>query len=238
MLSNIKEKIRNVTKTVKILQNEEQILSPHIGINLNAGSELLTIFQNNWEEIHKNTESNAQQAEKLYNDLKQIQKCIEKEGKNLECIVNILKSSSFVTSIKNLPQQINNIYNECEKVERSLLALEDIMNESEFNNLKATHSNNLQEYQNKQEVKLNKLKEQLDSKQEKVNEKKLLLHQNEMKERQKVFEEAFNHDIELYKALGEIPKIKLEKKHQSAILDEIPIDFDENELNKFLEDSL
>ncbi|CAH1977351.1 unnamed protein product [Acanthoscelides obtectus] len=56
-----------------------------------------------------------------------------------------------------------------------------------------------------------------------------------MEERQKVFQDAFKTDLELYKTSGTIPDHR-QTTPNSALLEEIQLDVDQNELSKFFDD--
>ncbi|KAL3287768.1 hypothetical protein HHI36_002230, partial [Cryptolaemus montrouzieri] len=84
---------------------------------------------------------------------------------------------------------------------------------------------------------MKKLQSELEEKRKQELIQQEIENSKKLEERQKVFQEAFRSDLELFKSSGQIPKVELNRKQPSALLEEIQLDFDEKELEQFFEDN-
>ncbi|KAL3287767.1 hypothetical protein HHI36_002229 [Cryptolaemus montrouzieri] len=134
MLSNIRVKFLNVSKNVKFLQNEKT--KEENLVNYEAGSEILDHFKREWEILHETNECNARKAAEVADNIEKIYSKINKNKNNVGIITEILTNSNLISSIKGVGRQIGDLYDLCDKVERDLLQLEDVIDEIEFQNLK------------------------------------------------------------------------------------------------------
>ncbi|XP_060529084.1 dysbindin protein homolog [Cylas formicarius] len=233
MLSGIKEKILNVKKNVNLLGNDYKYTTSNEKLvsNSNAGAPILTCFQKHWEDIHNLNESNAKQAEKLATEIELISKTVRSDKQNMEIIKHNLITSKLTHNIGYCLNQIKDIHDICEKIEEKLVNLEIVIDEVDFEKMKERHRYHLNNYKERKEERLVNLKlmseKEYHREVEQVETSKKLL----LEERQKVFQEAFKNDLELYKSLGSIPKLDLPRN--GALLEEIDLDYDETELDQF-----
>ncbi|GJQ76293.1 hypothetical protein Trydic_g2021 [Trypoxylus dichotomus] len=202
------------------------------------GADILTHFQQSWVDIHSLTEENAKNATILADEINSMHIKITNSYRNLAQIVHLLTVGPCLKNhIDNSIVQVMNIHASFEKVEQSLTTLEDLIEKIELEQRKIDHRHQFALYKEKKLVNLEKARTKLASKhaqdvvQHELKQKKVL------EERQQVFQEAFQKDIETYKSLGEIPKIEIDNSHQSALLENVQIDFDKKELDTFLEDA-
>ncbi|CAH0546810.1 unnamed protein product [Brassicogethes aeneus] len=233
MLSSIKEKLLSVKRNVNLFNTEEKPdKNDKSSINYFAGAEILSKYQEQWAAIHKLNEENATKAEDLAYEIQNISKHVKSEKEDIGLITHILTQSNLTANISNCLKQVKNLHDTCNNVEKGLIALEDLINLNDFENIKKQHAYHLKQYEVRKQESLGSFKTNLET----DHQKKILKHEANKKkileERQKVFQEAFKSDLEVYKNLGTIPKLKLPKK-QSALLEEIQLDFDQNELDQF-----
>ncbi|KAK9890961.1 hypothetical protein WA026_013299 [Henosepilachna vigintioctopunctata] len=235
MLSNFKEKFLNVSKNVKFLQNEKN--KAEDPVNFDAGADILDHFKNEWELFHETNENNTKKASKVAESVKEIHANLTKEKNNVKVITEVLTNSNLISNINGIDKQIRQLYDLCENVEKSLITLENVIDEIDFQKMKNQHKYHLMKYKERKTENLRAL--ELKLKDQKADELKQLEIENskKMEERQQVFQEAFRNDLELFKSLGQIPKVELSRKQPSALLEEFQVDVDENELNQFFEEN-
>lgn len=234
MLSNLKEKFLNVSL---FANTDEKNKKAKDKINVNVGAEILQNFQTDWEKLHKINEDNAKEAQKVADTIETISEKIKTDKKNLGLITHILSTSNLTTNIANCLSIIRDLYTISENIENDLIKLEDIIEGTEYENMKKQHQYHLVQYKERKQEALDNFKHSL----EENHSKKVCEYEASkktlMEERQKVFQEAFKSDLELYKNSGTVPVNQHQIKQNGALLEEIQIDFDQNELDQFFSNS-
>ncbi|EFA06602.1 dysbindin [Tribolium castaneum] len=234
MLSSIKDKLLNVTKTVPLFSTNSDRGHVQCEVNSNAGSEILSHYQAEWQALHNQSEQNAKKAEEAATEIAKITNKIERDKKSLSVMTHLLAHSNLNLNLVNCTKQIEKLYDSFREVEEELVQLEDLIETVEFENMKKQHRYHLQQYKVRKEESLKAFEASLKEKHEKAVAEFDLKKKKELEERQQVFHEAFKSDLEIYKNSGTIPKLDLPKKQPSALLEEIQVDFDESELDQFL----
>ncbi|VEN57478.1 unnamed protein product [Callosobruchus maculatus] len=203
-------------------------------INVHCGGEILHHFQEQWENIHQLNEENAKKANMLADDIQKLASKIDSSKKNIILITNMI--SKLSSDISDGLECVKRLYSTTETIESKLIDLENLIDEVEFKKLKEQHCFHLEQYEKKKKDAFETTKCALqENHQKKVADyeasKKLL-----MEERQKVFQDAFKLDLELYKTSGTMPDHK-QISPNGALLEEIQLDVDQNELSKFFDDT-
>nr|CAI5861683.1 unnamed protein product [Callosobruchus analis] len=227
MLSNLRDKLFNVNLFSVPEQNHDK--EP---INVHCGGEILHNFQKQWEDIHQLNEDNAKKASLLADDIQKLAGKVDSSKKNIAIITNII--SKLSSDITHSLQSVKTLYSTAETIESKLIELENLIDEVQFKHLKEQHSYHLEQYEKKKKDAFETTKCAL----EENHKKKVVDYEASkklvMEERQKVFQEAFKLDLELYKRSGTIPDHKISPN--GALLEEIQLDVDQNELSKFFDD--
>ncbi|CAG9836723.1 unnamed protein product [Diabrotica balteata] len=233
MLSSLKEKILNVS----LFHTGDEIqLTKKKLINVNAGAEILTHFQDQWEELHKINEDNARKAEKIAQEIDKISNYVSDNKQNLGLINHILITSQLSSNIDKCLKNIQELYNTSQTIEKDLIQLEDLIEQADFNKLKQEHEYHLEQYRSRKEDSLASFKTELNAKHLKTIEEYEIKKNAVLAERQQVFQDAFKSDLEMYKTSGAIPGRIQQKTQNSALLEEIQLDLDQNELDQFFSD--
>jgi hypothetical protein len=236
-LSTIRDKLLNVTKTVPLFSSNSDKGCVQCEVNLNAGSEILTHFQNEWEVLHNTNEDNAKKAAAAAATIAKITHKIDRDKQSLSVMTHLLTNSNLKLNIANCTKQIERLYGSFHEVEEGLLHLEDLIDNIQFENMKKEHRYHLKQYKLRKDESLKAVEASLKAKHENRLAEHELKKKKELEERRQVFDEAFKNDVESFKISGTIPKLDLPKKQPSALLEEIQIDYDENELDQFFEDT-
>ncbi|XP_030756510.1 dysbindin protein homolog isoform X2 [Sitophilus oryzae] len=230
MLTSIKDKILNVTKNVGLFVSDEKEQKSGEKSNFNAGSSILQHFQNSWCELHDLNEQNTKRANEVADDIEKISGKISSSRENISLINHVLTNSGITSSISQCLDQVKQLYFTCETIEHKLFELEELIEYRVCENEKQGHLIALESF------KVRKNESLEEGYQNKVREYELRT-KDMLEMRQKVFHEAFKTDLEIYKSQGTIPKVDLNKQQNGAILEEIQLDFDQIELEKFFEDN-
>lgn len=230
MLANLREKLLNVNL---FNTTEESSTVIKDTINLNAGANILQHFQNQWEEIHKLNEENAKNADDAAKMIDQISHEIKSTKENVKLLTNLVSNSNLTENISNCLKEVQTLYKTAESVESDLIKLQELIDEVEFQKLKSQHQYHLTQYKKRKEENFEKMEAAMKFEHSKKIEDYEAQKKKILEERQKVFQDAFKSDLETYKNLGTIPKNSEMNKRNAAILEEIELDFDQNELDQF-----
>lgn len=236
MLNSLKEKLINSIKE-NVLQGDPKTSRPiNSEINFNAGGQILKHFQEEWCELHKNNEENAKGVHSVVDYVNKISEKIETDKKSIALIEDILTNSKLNNNIQQCTVQIKQLHFSFEQVEKNLVILENLIDQVEFNNMKKRHKYHLELFKIKKQEQLDQLKTKLENEYQEAIKAHEESSKKMLEERQKVFQEAFKSDLEVYKTLGTIPKIDLAEKHNSPLLEEIQLDYNQDELDQFFEE--
>ncbi|KAF5279665.1 hypothetical protein FQA39_LY18249 [Lamprigera yunnana] len=235
MLTSLKGKLLNVGK-ISILSttNEEEPIKPPT-IAVNAGAGILTHFQEQWAELHNINEENASNAAKLAQTINNLHTKIYKDHTNIIEIIQLLNATPTINkSIEICCQQVKDLQQSFEKVEKGILDFEDIVERVDLEKRKVEHKYQLALYKEKKLVHFEKLRAELATKHAELVAVQELQQKKALEERQQAFQDAFNTDLETFKSLGSIPKIEKNASQSGALLEEIQLDLDQQDLESFL----
>lgn len=230
MLANLREKLLNVN-----IFNvaEESPVPVQNTFNLNAGASILLHFQQQWEILHKLNEDNAKKAEIVTKRINEISAEINNNKENVKLLTHLVSSSNLTETISNCLHSMTILYETANKVEDELINFEKLIDEIEFQKLKTQHLYHLGQYKKRKEENFEKIKTTVELQHSTKMKEYETSKQKISEERQKVFQDAFKSDLETYKSSGTIPKNNEISKISGTILEEIELDYDENELDQF-----
>lgn len=196
-------------------------------INFNAGCTLLERNEKTWEELHSSNEINAKKAEECDTIIIQLNDSINKRCIDLSDInVSLDMIPNILQTLENCSVAIIDINDKCAEVEKQLFELEDLMEilqlqekqlDSKFEMamfkerklglyiLSNEIINFIQMKLSSYLANLEKVRQDLVSKHAETvreSEKQMRLVQQE---RQAVFQDAFQNDMNYYKEVGKIP---------------------------------
>lgn len=150
MFTGIKDKLLTVKNNVTLLTTGDSPLKSkqpeQTPFNPKAGSAILQHFQNCWEELHGLNEDNARAAENVTTHINQTSSAINKSKEDIDMVGHILTSSNLTTNIAQCLKQMNILYSSCEIVEKKLLELEDLLDETEYQQMVKKHRHHLDSY--------------------------------------------------------------------------------------------
>ncbi|XP_003446249.1 dysbindin-A isoform X6 [Oreochromis niloticus] len=190
------DKSRN-TKMKRRPRFEEHV--PHF----TAGLEVLNRYEESWFLLHKRTKDCAQAAEALDGDIVMLSAHWERKMTSLTQLHEQLQSlPAFISDLDAITANIAHLEGDFEEMESRLVYLEALCLQCEQQTAKQQHINQSENYKKKKRRELELLEEELSSEHaQKVAELELVMQQK-LRERQKVYEEAFNQDVEQYLSTG------------------------------------
>lgn len=227
-------------------QNNFEVNRTELGIptdiNLTSGCALLEQNEKTWRNLHERNEANAIKATSTDETITRIKEKTEKLYIDLTDLNVCLNSiAALENNLQTCNDMITNIGTLCKSLETKLVELEDVTEELDLQSRQIEHKFQMSMYKEKKMVELEEVRKRFALK----HAENVKQYENELKkiqqERQAVFQDAFQHDLEIYKEKGSIPKVEHLKKNTlepELSLEEITLDDSANksELEEFLND--
>ncbi|XP_004077694.1 dysbindin-A isoform X1 [Oryzias latipes] len=173
--------------------------------HLRAGVEILSRYENSWFLLHKRSQENAQAAEAVDGDVVVLSAHWEKRRAALIQLQEQLHSlPDFISQFDAITAKIAHLEGDFEEMESRLVYLETLCCQCEQQTVKNQHINQMEIYKKKKrkEVELLEVELNLEHAQRVAELERAM--QQKLRERQKVYEEAFHQDIEEYLSTGHL----------------------------------
>ncbi|XP_051573845.1 dysbindin-A-like isoform X2 [Myxocyprinus asiaticus] len=214
MFENFRERLQTVqqdfTSGIKTLSDKskeakvkkKQRRDEHLP-QYSAGVELLSRYEDTWVVLHKQAKECAKNGETVDGDVVMLCAHWEKRrGAVLELQEQLQQIPAFLSDLETITSRLAHLEADFEEMESRLMYLEDLCAQCEHQRFKRFQILQLENYKKKKRKELESFKAELDAE----NAQKVLLmehtQQVKLKERQKYFEEAFQHDMEQYLSTG------------------------------------
>lgn len=170
-----------------------------------AGLEILRRYEENWFLLHKRTKDGAQDAEAVDGDIVMLSAHWERRRTALTQLQEQLRSLPvFVSELDAIAANIAHLEGDFEEMESRLVYLETLCCQCEQQTFKQHHINQLESYKRKKRKEVEALEVELNSEHDQQVAQLEQATQRKLRERQKVYEEAFNQDVEQYLSTGHI----------------------------------
>ncbi|XP_057691347.1 dysbindin-A-like isoform X2 [Corythoichthys intestinalis] len=168
-----------------------------------AGLDILNSYEESWFLLHKKTKDCAQVAEAVDGDVVMLSAHWEKRRSALTQLQEQLQSlPAFISELDAITTSIAHLEGDFEEMESRLVYLETLCYQCEQQTLKQQHIDQLEIYKKKKRRELEALEVELNAEHAQKVSKLEQARQQKLRERQKVFEEAFNQDLEKYRSTG------------------------------------
>lgn len=181
-------------------------------INFDAGCALLERNEKVWEELHAANEANAKKAANCDRVIETITDNINKSAIDLSDInVSLEAIPNLITTIGNCSTIMHELNAKCVDVEKQLFELEDLMEVLQLQEKQLDSKFEMAMFKERKLANLERVRQSLAVKHEdtvKETEKQMRALQLE---RQSVFQNAFESDLNYYKEVGKIPSKFLER---------------------------
>ncbi|XP_077432524.1 dysbindin-A-like [Vanacampus margaritifer] len=171
--------------------------------HFSAGLDILSRYEESWFLLHKKTKDCAQVAEAVDGDVVMLSAHWEKRRSALTQLQEQLQSlPAFVAELEAITASIAHLEGDFEEMESKLVFLETLCCQCDQQALKQHHVHQLEDYKKKKRRELEALEVALNTEHALKIEKLEQARQQKLRERQKVYEEAFNQDLEKYRSTG------------------------------------
>nr|XP_046255280.1 dysbindin-A-like [Scatophagus argus] len=168
-----------------------------------AGLEILSRYEDSWFPLHKRTKDCAEAAESVDGDIVMLSAHWERRRTALIQLQKQLQSlPTFISELDAITANIAHLEGDFEEMESRLVYLETLCFQCEQQTFRQQHLNKLEDYKKKKRREVEALEVELNSQHaQKVAELEMATQQK-LRERQRVYEEAFNHDMKQYLSTG------------------------------------
>lgn len=143
MFGNLKERLINVSKNVKLFSEPKTPQAPSISssVNLNAGARILNHYQVQWQQLHEINEDNAKNAAELADIIFTMHEKISVDQRNINDIINLVDggSQNLSKGVEHCLEQVQQLTESFETVESSLLQLENLIENLELQEKQLEH---------------------------------------------------------------------------------------------------
>ncbi|KAK7866164.1 hypothetical protein R5R35_001391 [Gryllus longicercus] len=206
-------------------------------VNYNAGADLLQKYQNDWSELHKLSEENANKAQELDNVIGTLHKQYEKHWTDITQIgASLAAIPQLLNSVQQLMEEIGTLQELFEEVEKGLFYLEDLVETQELQERQLDHRFQFALYKEKKLAELETVRVQLASEHSKKVFQHEIRQQQLLRERQDTFGQAFEDDVQQYKLSGKVPGASKKRNVEKELsLEEVTLEpEDPQALDEFL----
>ncbi|KAM7382335.1 hypothetical protein PAMP_002072 [Pampus punctatissimus] len=204
--------------------------------HFSAGLEILSRYEESWFLLHKRTKDYAQAAEAVDGDMVMLSAHWERRRTAFAQLQEQLQSlPTFISELDAITAAIAHLEGDFEEMESRLVFLETLCCQCEQQTFKQHHINQLEVYKKKKRRDVEALEVELNCEHaQKVAELEQAMQQK-LRERQKVYEEAFNQDMEKYLSTGHLQNRK-PTQADVCVLDQMTVDniSDQEALDDFL----
>ncbi|TDH12241.1 hypothetical protein EPR50_G00069850 [Perca flavescens] len=191
--------------------------------HFSAGLDILSRYEESWFVLHRKTKDCAQAAETVDGDIVMLSAHWERRRAALTQLQEQLQSvPAFISELDAITANIAHLEGDFEEMESRLVYLETLCCQCEQQTSKQHHINQLEVYKKKKRRELEVLEVELNSEHaQKVAELEQATQQK-LRERQKVYEEAFNQDMEQYLSTGYLQH-REPKAADEGVLDQMTV---------------
>lgn len=228
---DISESLRSLTN-VSSQKKSLDVEKPPLEIS--ASVALLSRYQMIWAQLHQTSDDLAQNAQFVDGLVTNLFQYIDQQNTALKQFTSEMTDLvQLISDVNTAKNKIVNLQGAFSELESLLVEFEDICDETHLMKTKDEHKNELQKYKENKNKELEQTKACLASKHaEKVRKYEDQLKAT-LKERQKVFEEAFREQMIKYVTTGQVDYVP-SSPHSHSDLSEIEIEQDRDELDRFL----
>ncbi|XP_078621665.1 dysbindin-A-like [Branchiostoma floridae x Branchiostoma japonicum] len=168
-----------------------------------AGAELLYRYKESWMHMHKSIEETAAVGESVDAEVWKLVERYEGPARALSQLHTQLESfPGLVQELSNITEMVAGLSSDFEQVEHLLNELEDVCEQQELQANQSEHRNKLVSYHQAKVLERENLQVQLDLVYLRKVREMEFSQQERLKERHKMFQDAFNDDLQHYKLYG------------------------------------
>ncbi|KAM9844542.1 dysbindin-A-like [Aulostomus maculatus] len=171
--------------------------------HFSAGLEILSRYEENWFLLHKTTKDYSEAAEAADGDMVMLSAHWERRRAALTQLQEHLQSlPAFISELDAITATIAHLEGDFEEMESRLVYLETLCCQCDQQTFKQHQIDQLEVYKKKKRKELEALEVELSAEHDQMVAQLEQARQQKLRERQKVYEEAFNQDMQQYRAMG------------------------------------
>nr|CAH0109346.1 unnamed protein product [Daphnia galeata] len=207
------------------------------GVRLDAGADLLNHYQFQWCRMREASDINYHLAEQADKAIASAESYINRQHQLVSTLnIHLSSISLMMVQLQKITDAMGVTEATLKKTEEQLALFEDMVKDNQLETEIKEQDKKFALFQDRKFAELESLKNHLAAvRLQKIREyeSKLVL---KAKERQAIFEQAFETEIQQYKQSGIIPRVS-QSNRQTTSLEEIVVDDDPSSLNEFLDDA-
>uniref|UniRef100_A0A0A9VSD6 Dysbindin n=2 Tax=Lygus hesperus TaxID=30085 RepID=A0A0A9VSD6_LYGHE len=201
-----------------------------------AGCELLTRYQNSWQDLTNAAEYNANLAREIDQTITTLHNSVLKKKQVWSSLHSeMMCLDDVVTSTESVVNMIGKLRMDISEMEEDLIRLENLIETEEFYRKQENERTKLNWFREQKLENLDKYRATLSARHSEKMKKKEEEESFVKQVKTEVLEKRFAKDMANYKSFGVLPETT-QLRPQSS-LDDIELDQDGDELTKYLEDS-
>ncbi|XP_061571318.1 dysbindin-A-like [Cololabis saira] len=173
--------------------------------HLSAGLGVLSRYEESWFLLHKRTKDCGEAAEAVDGDIVMLSAHWERRRDALTQLHEQFESlPDLISEFDAITASIAHLEGEFEEMESRLVYLETLCSQCDQHTFKKHHMDQLEIYKKKKRKEVDALEEELNTEHaQRLAELEQVLQQK-LRERQKVYEDAFNQDVQQYLSTGQL----------------------------------
>ncbi|EDW19775.1 dysbindin protein homolog [Drosophila mojavensis] len=192
-------------------------------LNVAAGCNLLSKYEDSWQQIHAANERNAENAETLAFQITAVLRSANEKRATINELNSCLSAlPALVVKLEECTEVIGSLEKLGLELEQELDKLENLCEECELQEFVLAQQFQLSKHKQKKLIELEQYRQKIaDQHQQTIQTHEQHLRRLQ-KERQAVFHDAFCEDLEEYKQSGQLPKI--ETKAMKLCLEDVVLE--------------
>ncbi|EDV98010.1 dysbindin protein homolog [Drosophila grimshawi] len=206
-------------------------------LNVAAGCNLLSKYEDDWQQIHAANKANAEHASSVAEQITAVlQRAGDQRGTINEVNACLAGLPALVTKLKESVETVRSLEQMGSQLELELEKLENLCEECELQEFVLEQQFQLSRHKQKKLDELEQYRQQIAEQHQQM----IRVHEQQLrqlqKERQAVFDDAFRGDLEEYKQRGQLTKILT--KTNNLALEEVVLEQNDSEAKDALEQFL
>lgn len=206
-------------------------------MNFDAGADLLARYQDVWKDLSDSSQVNARKTEDVDNMITELYVKYDRQQEVMSRLHDaVVALPILVSQLQQATDLLASLEEEYEKVNTSLIHLEDVIEEKELLTAQLIDTQKLSEYNLRKQDEIENCKVQLARDHAKKIHDYEKKKKNLQKEREEAFKDAFEDDLDYYKTYGRLDKVSVSSSEGSKKMDLADVSFEEEDdaLDEFL----
>ncbi|KAM3961360.1 dystrobrevin binding protein dysbindin [Aphomia sociella] len=231
--NNLRQTLQEVQRVKNIFKDKQKVNS-EAKVNYGAGGALLEKYQEQWAELHQNSDKNAKAADEVDKLILELHESTKTKLENANALSQSLTQIPALTAaVAQCMDSLKNVQNLLRCVEEDLVEFEDIVERSAMEKWKLDHHYHLTLYKEKKMAALEDIRSQLAKNNTEQSYEKERRQLAELQTRRENSSLAFQNDMARYLSSGSVPVGP--SSPPKMTLEQVQLEDDHSDLEKFLD---